>query len=409
MKLKIYFTAILIIAVCGCRERTTNNGNLGEVIYINPHEATEYVNLSEIADSIICIKLQPAPDDVMGVLHPIIIRKKYIYAVDVSQHMIFVFDKTGKFVSKLAKKGDGPDEYRIIASVFIDDNEEYIELMDKRKKLKYTNISFELVESVPFFVIQYNTSRKNNGFYYFATHQMDNVIEDNNKKTNAGLLVMNDKNNLNKNNLKILFDKNIETNNFYFLPISEAFAQNEQNELFFSNMYDNTFYRLEAGEAYPVYTVDFGKYGIDNNYVGKLSTRDQMDYFGNMKGLACLPVLNINNSDIMSFSYYFKQNNVERTWVFSMEKDIRQYIKIKDKVYHTNRIKNDLTSFPDRLYICSYIYGNYPHEVWHEDYLVDVITYNYFADSEVDKIYVEGLGEVTSDEEIIVVLMKLKK
>ncbi|MDR0725956.1 MAG: hypothetical protein LBF59_08130, partial [Prevotellaceae bacterium] len=106
--------------------------------------------------------------------------------------------------------------------------------------------------------------------------------------------------------------------------------------------------------------------------------------------------------------YYFKQNNVERTWVFSMEKDIRQYIKIKDKVYHTNRIKNDLTSFPDRLYICSYIYGNYMHEVWHEDYLVDVITYNYFADSDVDKIFVEGLGEVT-DEDIIIVLMRLKK
>jgi hypothetical protein len=394
-----------MIAICGCGEKTVKKDNFGEVIHINPHEAKEYVNLSEIADSIICIRLQPAPDDVMGRIVRVIVGKKYIYAEDVSQQMVFVFDKTGKFVSKLNKRGEGSDEYKYIGTLFIDDNEEYVELLDLSKRciLKYTNISFELVESVPFPIVRYNKCRRNNGFYYFATMQLDNTIDD--KKTNAGLLVIDA-----QNNLKSLFDKNIETGNFYFFPNNESFAQNEQNELFFSNIYDNTFYRLEAGEAYPVYTVDFGKYGINNEYVGALSTKKQMEYFGGMKGLAYLPVLNINNSEVMSFSYYFKQKEVEiGKWFISPENDIRQYLKIKDKVYHVKKIKNDLTSFPDRLHICSYLYGSC-HEVWHEDYLVDVIaTHNYFADSDIDEIYVEGLGEVTSDEEIIVVLMKLKK
>jgi hypothetical protein len=302
--------------------------------------------------------------------------------------MIFVFDKTGQFVSKLDKKGQGPDEYGHIGRVFIDDSEEYIEFMDrsKKRKLKYANISFELVESVPVPDIRYSHCRKNNEFYYFSTLQADNVIDD--KMTNAGLLVMDD-----KNNLKILFDKNIEPDNFYFYPIGESFAQNEQNELFFSNMYDNTFYRLKEDEAYPVYTVDFGKYGIDNKYVGALSMKEQKEYLEDMKGLACLPVLNMNNSGIMAFSYFFKQKDMKRDWVFSPENDIRQYIKIKNKVYHTNRIKNDLTSFPDRLHISSYLYGVCRHEVWYEDYLVDVIvTHNYFVGSGVDKVYVEGLG-----------------
>jgi hypothetical protein len=263
---------------------------------------------------------------------------------------------------------------------------------------------------VPFHSVRYSRCRRSNGFYYFATSQLDNNIDG--KTTNAGLLVMNDTNNTDdRNNIKILFDKNIETNNFYFYPIGECFAQNEKNELFFTNMYDNTFYRLEAEEAYPVCTVDFGKYGISNKYVGALSSRDQMDYLSDMKGLAYLPVLNMSNSGIMAFSYYFKQKEVRRgEWIISPEKDIRQYLKIKDKVYHSNKIKNDLTSFPDRLHICSYLGGLCCHEVWYEDYLVDVImTNDYFADSGVDKIYVEGLGEITSDEEIIVVLMKLKK
>jgi hypothetical protein len=391
-----------MIAVCSCGDKTANK--MGETISLNPYEAAEYVNLSEIADSIICIKLQPAPDDVMGRIGRVIVGKKYIYAEDYSQNMIFVFDKSGQFVSKLDKKGDGADEYRTIGHLFIDDKEEYIEFVDRAKgaKLKYTNVSFEFVESLPFPIINFNVAyRRGDEFYYFATDQIDNVIND--KKTNAGLIVVD-----NKNNINTLFDKNIETDNFYPLLFGESFAQNDKNELFFSNLYyDNTFYRLKAGEAHPVLTVDFGKYGMDNQSVGALSTQKQVEYITNMHDLASFPMLNINNSGIMSFSYFFKQ---ESGRLIPEEEDIRQYIKIKDKVYHVKKIKNDLTSFPDRLYLCSHLamYYGCPHEVWYEDYLVDVIeTSSYLHDDK--KIFVEGLGEVTPNEEIIVVLMKLKK
>jgi hypothetical protein len=392
--------------VCGCSEKAVKKDNVGELIRINPHEAKEYVNLSEIADSIICIKLQPAPDDVTGRIGRVIVGRKYIYAEDFSQQMIFVFDRAGQFVSKLNKRGNGPGEYSNIGHLFIDDNEEYIEFIDiaKGAKFKYTNISFEFVETLPLPRINFNVAcRRSDGFYYYATHQMDNVID--NKKTNAGLVVVDA-----QNNIKTLFDKNIETDNFYPLLFGESFTQNDKNELFFSDLYyDNTFYQLKAGEAYPVYTVDFGKYGMNNQHVGSLSTQKQVEYITNMQDLASFPMLNINNSDIMSFSYFFKQ---ESGRIIPEEKDIRQYIKIKDKTYHVKKIRNDLTKFPDRLYLCSHlaIYYGCPHEVWCEDYLIDVIeTSTYFANSDVDKIYVEGLGEVTSDEEIIVVLMKLKK
>jgi hypothetical protein len=400
MNFKIGFTIIITMIVFGgCGERTTHKDNAIDVISINPHEAREYVNLSEIADSIICIRLQPIPGDVMGRIGQVVVRKKYIYAWDISQNMIFVFDKTGKFVSKLNKKGEGPDEYLLLGYMFIDDNEEYIEFIDRLRdtKLKYANISFELVEAVPLPDIRHNACRRGGGFYYFAAQQMDNVI--NGEKTNAELVVLDD-----KNNMKTLFDKNIKTNNRYFSPNSESFTQNDQNEFFVSIMYDNTFYRLEAGEAYPVFTIDFGKYGINNKVVGSRSTEVQMVYIKDMDGLASFPVLNINNSNIMSFSYYFKQEAGREMF---REKDIRQYIKIKDKAYHVNKIRNDLTKFPDRLYISSYLFGCI-HDVWYEDYLVDVIVPNfYFSDDE--KIFVEGLGELTADSDPVVVMMKMGK
>jgi hypothetical protein len=406
MKRKIYFTAILMIVVCGCGTKTANKGDTVEVIHVNPTEAKEYVNLSEIAESITCIKLQPAPDDVLGRIGRVIVGKKYIYAEDYAQDMIFVFDKTGKFVSKLDKKGKGPGEYTSVGPLFIDDDETHIEFINPQggAKFKYTNIDFEFVETTSLPRINSDMAcRKGDGFYYFATNQIDNVI--NNQRTNAGLVVVDA-----QNNVKTLFDKTIETDNFYPLLFAENFIQNDKNELFFSNLYyDNTFYQLKAGEAYPVYTVDFGKYGMDNQMIGAMSTQKQAEYITGMHDLASFPILNLNNTDIMSFSYMFKQ---EAGRIIPNEDDFRQYIKIKDKVYHVKKIKNDLTAFPDRLYLCCYLgmYYGCPHEVWYEDYLVDVIeTSSYFVNSDVDKISVEGLGEVTSDGEIIVVLMKLKK
>jgi hypothetical protein len=399
---KVLIFIFMIILFGGC-EKKTNLNNSSIVINVNPYKSEEYINLSEIVDSVKCIKLQLDPGDIMGRVKEIIIKRKYIYAIDVSQKIIFVFDKAGKFISKLDKQGQGPDEYVFMGPIFIDDNEEYIELINyrgaKTSILKYANISFELIEILPFPNVNCNSNRKRNGIYYFATQQLDNIVND--KKTNAGLIIVDE-----KNNKKTLFDKNIETNNFLFSPNSESFARNDKNELFVSLMYDNTFYQLEAKEAHPVFSVNFEKYGI-NNAIGLEPTEKQYSYIQNVNGLASFPVLNINNAAIMSFSYYFKQDEKERMY---REDDFRMYIKIKknNKVYHVKKIKNDITNFPEHIYISSYFF-NCAHEVWYEDYLVDVVVPNYYFSDDEEKIFVDDVGEITAYDDPIIVMMKLKK
>jgi hypothetical protein len=172
-------------------------------------------------------------------------------------------------------------------------------------------------------------------------------------------------------------------------------------------MYDNTFYKLKDGDAYPVLSVDFGMYGIDKN-IGLESTGKQMKYIKKLNGLASFPVLNMNDDEILSFSYYFKQDEDERMY---REKDFRQYIKIKksNKVYHTKKIKNDITDFPDYIYISSYFF-TCAHDVWHEDYLVDVVLPNYyFLNKEYKEEFSKEIGVVTAEDNPIIVMMKLKK
>ncbi|MDR1373084.1 MAG: 6-bladed beta-propeller [Dysgonamonadaceae bacterium] len=397
---KAVLSLVVISFIFGCNNRNGNNTAL-EVINVNPTTAEEYINLSEIVDSVHCIRLWVDSGDVMGRVNEILIKQKYIYAKDATQQQIFVFDKEGKFVAKLAKNGDGPDEYNGFKAFFVDDEEKYVEIITGKNILKYTNISFELAEKSPFPRFSCISSRKKDGIYYLAPQQMDNTV--NGERTNAELLIVKG-----KNDVKILFDKHIKTNNSYFTGNEECFATNNRGELFFSTMYDNTFYKLDADTVYPILSVDFGKYGMNNSFIRDKSTDEQMKYIENMKDLASFPVLNMNDDRIMAFSYFFKEKDNQ---VLFRENDFRQYIKIKknNKIYHTKTFRNDLTEFPDRICISSYFWWC-NHEVWYEDYLVSVVMpEHYFKNSETKEVEIEGLGKITETDDPIVVLMKLKK
>ncbi|KKY60765.1 hypothetical protein Tanf_11140 [Tannerella forsythia] len=390
-------------AFYGCNIRNSQTSSEIETINIHPMEADEFIPLSEIADSIKCIKLQIDSGDAMGRIREIIIKKKYIYAVDISQQVIFVFNKEGLLVTKLNKKGRGPGEYSRIGPVFIDDDESYIEIVNytggKQSILRYKNLSFDYINTTLSYPdISANSVKRHKGLFYFAIQQIDNHIND--KDTNGDLVICDS-----ENNFKVLFDKKIITERHYFSMTNECFSINNKEELFFSPMYGNRFYQLKDWEAIPLFQIDFGTYNM-SEFVGLQSTREQMEYIRNMNHVASFPVLNIYDDRIFAFSYYFKESDTER-WI--KESDFRQYVKFKKskKVYHAKMIKNDLSVFPDRLYISSYFFGCV-HQVLHEDYLVDIILPDLYFNDMDEKVYVEGLGEISADSDPIIVMAKLK-
>lgn len=390
-------------AFYGCNIRNSQTSSEIEIINIHPMEADEFIPLSEIADSIKCIKLQIDSGDAMGRIREIIIKKKYIYAVDISQQVIFVFNKEGLLVTKLNKKGRGPGEYSRIGPVFIDDDESYIEIVNytggKQSILRYKNLSFDYINTTLSYPdISANSVKRHKGLFYFAIQQIDNHIND--KDTNGDLVICDS-----ENNFKVLFDKKIITERHYFSMTNECFSINNKEELFFSPMYGNRFYQLKDWEAIPLFQIDFGTYNM-SEFVGLQSTREQMEYIRNMNHVASFPVLNIYDDRIFAFSYYFKESDTER-WI--KESDFRQYVKFKKskKVYHAKMIKNDLSVFPDRLYISSYFFGCV-HQVLHEDYLVDIILPDLYFNDMDEKVYVEGLGEISADSDPIIVMAKLK-
>ena len=409
MKINIKNRDIIIlcisIIVCGCHTANKHNLQPAEVIHVNPYEAEKEISLSEIADSIFCIKLQCDTSDMIGRVREIVLRDNYIYVQDVTQQAIFLFDKTGKFVSKLDKRGEGPGEYIWLGPFYVEKDEQCIEIIDKgvapSKLKRYSLPEFHFLGETSIINASYNASRKQDGYYYFATQQIDNVIQDG-KKTNAGLIVWDDR----TQTAKTLFDKEIKTGHSSFCPNIESFTQNRNNELFISMMYDNTFYRLKKDSVIPVYAVDFGQYNM-NNSIGEESLDEQLDYIDGTSNRVFFPVLTMNDKNIFAFSYYFKEGKDR----FFCESDYRFYIQFKQtgKILHGERIKNDLTVFPEHLYISSYFF-DCAHEVWHgDDCLVDIILpAYYFKDKSVDHVFVEKFGEITSEDDPYIVIIKLK-
>lgn len=85
MKSKSYLIIIIILLTCGCANNKQANTSMNiHTIKISPRDAKNSINLSEIADSVKFIKLDTGNKDVLGRIRKIVIKKKYIYAIDIS-------------------------------------------------------------------------------------------------------------------------------------------------------------------------------------------------------------------------------------------------------------------------------------------------------------------------------------
>ncbi|AWW29342.1 hypothetical protein DN752_03835 [Echinicola strongylocentroti] len=388
----IFFTLLLCFSSCGDKRHTAD-----EVLVINPKEADRSMLLSELVDSVYYIKLETSENCLMGQLREVVIKEKYIYAIDKQQEAIFVFDKKGRFISKLDNKGESPEEYTVMGPVFISENEDFIEVIDDSKRersrmIKYSNISFEYLRERPVIAPVANSWRRKNDFMYFSTQQIENIVND--EVTNADLIVVKD----NKDQ-RALFKKNIDSQGNTFSPNVESFTVNDKGDIYVSLMYSNTFYQLSGMEADPILTIDFEKYGMDNT-VGQRSTQKQMEYLERgTEGLATFPVLNINNDDVMAFSYYFKENSTNQ---------LNHYINFKksNRYFHVHKIVNDLTDFPRNIYLSSYLWA-IRYEVMHGDFLVEVVLP--WHELQEKEMYFNGVGTVKAEDNPIILLMKPKK
>jgi hypothetical protein len=324
--------------------------------------------------------------------------------LDVSSHSIYVFDKKGSFVSKLDKKGKGPEEYISLGPTIVDDDEEYIEIFTNTNigysKLRYSNLDFIQIEKVKISGSRMLNVKCHDDLYFFSSWGLPNSLEFD--KKNHCVVVQRD-----SEIISTLINKNAEPSNNIYSPFLQPFCQNDNNELFISIPYDKNFYKLTEQEAIPFLQLDFGRNGI-REAVGEKTTDEQFEYIEKARNKAFFHLLSLNNDRIMVINYFFKGE--EKTSDFSKE-DKRTFIHLKhnNKILHTKKIINNITDFPKEIDLNIAPLNNVVRDVWHDGYLVDIVMpYDIIMDGEKE-LNTEELGSLSITDNPVIVLMKLKK
>ena len=110
MKQISYFLFSLVLLLPSCaRQKSFEAASLSDVSILIDLDSVKRVPL-KLGD-IRYIPLETLDECLIGHVDKALIRNEKIYTADFSQAMVFVFDLEGKFLFKIARRGQGPNEY----------------------------------------------------------------------------------------------------------------------------------------------------------------------------------------------------------------------------------------------------------------------------------------------------------
>ena len=138
---KLLFSLLLLI---GCNSnpghKAVDNNNAIPIINVAENLDTNLSSdfmLSEVATDVDFIKLEVTENSMIRNIRDVIIADDYVLVDDYSEG-VFRFSKDGKFLNKIGKKGNGPQEYLYILQTFLDEKNNEILLFTGRGIKIYT-------------------------------------------------------------------------------------------------------------------------------------------------------------------------------------------------------------------------------------------------------------------------------
>lgn len=118
----------------------------GDAIFVDL-DRPEKASLFDYFRSIELIPLETSSDVLIQGITKIVIHQDKYYALDKPQCLIFVFDKTGKFLFKIGTKGQGAGEYSFIQDFTINSFSGNLEILEPYGRIHIYDVSGKFVET----------------------------------------------------------------------------------------------------------------------------------------------------------------------------------------------------------------------------------------------------------------------
>lgn len=164
---------IVVFALTGCR-KSLQNEVAEYCIPVDINRAT-MLNYQPVLDSVVYIPLETKDSCLIGSIGKVFMTDSNIIIYDSKQVEILLFDKTGKFVKKIGKKGRAPGEYLFFNEVIFDYNTKLIYAAERYLNQVYVyNLDGELLKQIKS-EYQFNSFCKaDNGFWLYTCFKENN-------------------------------------------------------------------------------------------------------------------------------------------------------------------------------------------------------------------------------------------
>jgi hypothetical protein len=139
MKCRIIYILLFLLSLgCGQKQNTKWVEASIKLYPVDPSKA-EKIYASAIFDSIVYIPLESSNEVVVGEISKLEIVDSLFYILDTKAKTIWCFNQKGKYINKIAKRGQGPGEYVSLFDFTVDRVNNHILVLDRslRKILTY--------------------------------------------------------------------------------------------------------------------------------------------------------------------------------------------------------------------------------------------------------------------------------
>ena len=368
------------------------------------------VYCSDLFSSIELIPIETKEDCLIGESHGLVINDSVILMKGHMGSHLYAFNRAGKYMNVIAKKGQGPGEYFSLGNVFFNTDRKTLYVPDLEKCLEYdlegNHIrSFQISES------NINSFDIISGITYIADSLFVGSTRYNG--TNVYKYCILDKNGdiIKKFPNYIFFDRH---NAGSFLSIKDL-ALNPikvDNRIYLKDYINDTIYTLEDLNIQPAYIFDFGKYSLINEYLDNSIQDKRYENVINFTLLTGFP------------NYFFYRMSVPESFAQPKSEYPRQSIygiyNIAEKknilldtdIHLQSGIINDMNGGLPFIPYC-YSGNNEVIGLWHAEMMKEKLTDEYFAlqtikDRQGHQKLKEILKNMSEDDNPVIVIAKLK-
>jgi hypothetical protein len=133
-KNKFILVSFILILLAGCQQNKTVDLKSAELtLSIKIDKENPFLSADSVFKSVEYIPLETTDESIFYEIDKTVFEKDVFYILDYQASVILTFGKDGKFLGKLSRKGQGPEEYLSIDDFFISDDLIYILSQDNQR------------------------------------------------------------------------------------------------------------------------------------------------------------------------------------------------------------------------------------------------------------------------------------